>query len=193
MRERDRHTQHHAQHHARRRAQRRTQRHAQHPCLRSIMRNITRSFTRSSVKTQRRAQEKLTGEIFRSATPSLLIRTRKSYEGILMRLRLFLICSGRGVRVYLTFFYASGPPVVKLNPILFGVSCRDNCLIVVRCCLLTVSIANCCNSSNFSIYCESILVPAGLSNKLRSGCQKYADGHVFRQILSPLWSSGLGA
>ena len=31
-----------------------------------------------------------------------------------------------GVSVYLTCFYASGPPVVKLDVILFGVSCRDN-------------------------------------------------------------------
>ena len=39
----------------------------------------------------------------------------------------FTISSGgRGVSVYLTSFYASGPPVVKLDPILFGVSCRDN-------------------------------------------------------------------
>ena len=39
----------------------------------------------------------------------------------------FTISSGgRGVSVYLTFFYASGPPVVKLDAILFGVSCRDN-------------------------------------------------------------------
>ena len=30
------------------------------------------------------------------------------------------------VSVYVTFFYASGPPVVKLDAILFGVSCRDN-------------------------------------------------------------------
>ena len=34
---------------------------------------------------------------------------------------------GRGVSVYLTSFYASGPPVVKLDAMLFGVSCRDNC------------------------------------------------------------------
>ena len=41
----------------------------------------------------------------------------------------FTISSGgRGVSVYLTFFYASGPPVVKLDAILFGVSCRDNFL-----------------------------------------------------------------
>ena len=39
----------------------------------------------------------------------------------------FTISSGgRGVSVYLMFFYASGPPVVKLDAILFGVSCRDN-------------------------------------------------------------------
>ena len=38
----------------------------------------------------------------------------------------FTISSGgRGVSVYLTSFYASGPPVVKLDPILFGVSIRD--------------------------------------------------------------------
>ena len=39
----------------------------------------------------------------------------------------FTISSGgRGVSVYLMFSYASGPPIVKLDAILFGVSCRDN-------------------------------------------------------------------
>ena len=89
-------------------------------CSRNIL------FTRSGVNRQRSAQEKLTGEFFRSAVSGLLIRTCRSYEVTLICLRLFLTCSGRGVRVYLTSFYASGPPVVKLNPILFGVSCRDN-------------------------------------------------------------------
>ena len=46
-----------------------------------------------------------------------------------MCLRLFAPAAGGGVRVvYLTSFYASGPPVVKFYPIiLFGVSCQDNC------------------------------------------------------------------
>ena len=42
----------------------------------------------------------------------------------------FTISSGgRGVSVYVTFFYASGPPVVKLDAIPFGASCRDMFLI----------------------------------------------------------------
>ena len=43
----------------------------------------------------------------------------------------FTISSGgRGVSVYVSFFCASGPPVVKLHAILFGVSCRDNLFII---------------------------------------------------------------
>ena len=44
----------------------------------------------------------------------------------------FTISSGgRGVNVYLMFFYASRPPAVKLDAILFGVFCRDMFLIII--------------------------------------------------------------
>ena len=51
------HAQHHGQHHA----QRHSQHHVQHPV--GIMRSITRSVAHDSFTSQRRAQEKLTGEI----------------------------------------------------------------------------------------------------------------------------------
>ena len=69
---------------------------------------------------------------------------------------------GRGVSVHVTFFYASGPPVVKLDAILFGVSCGDDFLyvdvrlfvrlggsfgMVCRCSMfLNVCWLKCCNS-----------------------------------------------
>ena len=114
-----------AQHHAREGPSRIASRAAScaTSCLSSIMRNITRSFTRGSVKTQRSAQEKLTGNIFSKRGAKL---AHQNLQKLRRDIDVFtLTCSGRVSRVYLTCFYASGPPVVKLNPILFGVSCRD--------------------------------------------------------------------
>ena len=94
-------------------------------CLRSIMRNITRSFTRSSVKTQRSTQEKLTGEFFRSAAPSLLITCSRRKDIAVFTLVSHLQC--QRCQSIFNIFLCFWAPVVKLNPILFGVACRDSC------------------------------------------------------------------
>ena len=113
---------HHAQHHALHRAQR-------HATSRATSRTASRatsghSFARN-IKPQHHKREKLTGEIVK---PDAKLAHQISQKLRLSRgIGVFTIPSGgRGVSVYLTSFYASGPPVVKLDPILFGVSCRDN-------------------------------------------------------------------
>ena len=83
-----------------------------------IMRNIMRGFARS-IKPQHRAHEKLTGEIVKHDAKFAHQNSQK-----LPLSRDIEICfssGGRGVRVYFTSFYASGPLVVKLSPIQLGV------------------------------------------------------------------------
>ena len=87
-----------------------------------IARNVTHSVARN-IKPQHHAREKLTGEIVKHDAELAHQNLRLSRGTDVFTIRWE---GGRGVSVYLTFFYASGPPVVKLDAILFGVSCWDN-------------------------------------------------------------------
>ena len=90
-------------------------------------RNITHSFARNT-NPQHHAREKLTGEIVKHDA-KLAHQNLRLSRGT----DVFTISSGgRGVSVYLMFFYASGPPIVKLDAIRFGVSCRDNLNIIFK-------------------------------------------------------------
>ena len=89
---------------------------------RNITRNITHSFARN-IKPQHHAREKLTGEIVKHDA-ELAHQSLRLSRGT----DVFTISSGgRGVSVYLACFYASGPPVVKLDdtqPMLSSCSVR---------------------------------------------------------------------
>ena len=105
------------------------------PCetSRDIMRNITHSFA-CRIEPQHRACEKLTGEIVKHDAKLAHQNSQKLHFS--RDIDVFTICfspGGGGVRVYVTPSYASGPPVVKLDPILFGVSCREDMFLLFVC------------------------------------------------------------
>ena len=66
-------------------------------------------------------REKLTGQLVKHDAKLAHQNSQKlrlSRDIIVFTKR--LSSGGRGARVYLTSFYDSGPPVVKLNPTFFG-------------------------------------------------------------------------
>ena len=103
---------------------------------RKITRNIAQHRTASHATSSHSiTRAKLTGEIVK---PDARLAHQISQKLCLSRgIGVFTISSGgRGVSVYFASFYASGPPVVKLDPILFRVSYRDSSFSFLKICIL---------------------------------------------------------